>query len=135
MSRHAAAWLATAVVMVALDLLWLGVVARSLYQQDIGHLMAPRPNLAAAAAFYALYAGGLVVFVVAPRAPDAGWMPTLALGALFGCVAYGTYDLTNLATLAGWPVRLSLIDMAWGALLSAAAAGGGRAALVWAASR
>lgn len=135
MSRLAAAWVATAVVMVALDLLWLGVLARTMYQQDIGHLMAARPNLLAGVAFYVLYVTGLVVFVVAPRELDRGWGPTVALGALFGLVAYGTYDLTNLATLREWPLRLSLVDMAWGALLSAAAAAGGRIAITWATAR
>lgn len=121
--------------MLALDLLWLGVLARTLYQQEIGHLMAPSPNLLAGAAFYVLYTVGIVVFAVAPRAQDPGWGPTLALGATFGLVAYGTYDLTNLATLKAWPVRISLIDMAWGTLLSAAAAAGGRAAMLWVAGR
>jgi uncharacterized membrane protein len=132
MNRLVAAYLATAVAMIVLDLLWLGAIAKPLYQQGIGHLMAAQPRLAAAAAFYALYAMGLLVFVIAPQADAPGWGRTLAMGALFGLVAYATYDLSNLATLRDWPLRLALIDMAWGALLSAASAVAGRAAMQWA---
>lgn len=128
MLKHVAAYAATAVVMLALDLLWLGVVARPLYQQGIGHLMAQRPNLAAAALFYALYALGIVIFAVAPH-EAAAYGRTLAAGALFGFFAYATYDLTNLATLRAWPLGLSLIDVAWGSLVSAGAAAAGRFAM------
>ena len=127
MPRLAIAYAATAIVMVVLDLLWLGVVARPLYQQGIGHLMAERPNIAVATLFYAVYALGLVVFAVAPNA-DAGWGKTMRDAALFGFFAYATYDLTNLATLKDWPVGISLLDMAWGSLLSALAAAAGKAA-------
>lgn len=123
-----AAYAATLVAMLAIDLLWLGVVARPLYAQGIGHLMAERPNVPVAALFYAVYALGLVVFVVAPQAAGPGWAATLLRGALFGFVAYATYDLTNLATLKGWPVWLSLVDMAWGSAVSAVCAAAGRAA-------
>lgn len=123
-----AAYAATLVAMLAIDLLWLGVVARPLYAQGIGHLMAERPNMPVAALFYAVYALGLVVFVVAPQAAGPGWTATLLRGALFGFVAYATYDLTNLATLKGWPVWLSLVDMAWGSAVSAVCATAGRAA-------
>lgn len=132
MNKYAAAYLGTAVVMLALDALWLGVVARPMYQQGIGHLMAEQPRFGIAALFYAVYALGVVVFAVVPQHGGAAWPQTLALGALFGFFAYATYDLTNLATLRGWPLRLSLIDIAWGSFVSAAAAAGGKAALAWA---
>jgi uncharacterized membrane protein len=117
--------------MVALDLLWLGVLAKSMYSQGIGHLMADQPKLAAALLFYMLYAAGLIVFAVAPQASDPAWGKTLLMGALFGLVAYATYDLSNLATLRNWPVSLALVDMAWGAVLSAVSAGAGKAAMNW----
>lgn len=126
MTKYLAAYLATALVMIAIDLLWLGVIAKPLYQQGLGHLMAERPNLTAAAAFYVVYVAGLLVFAIVPQAADADWLRTAAAAAMFGFVAYATYDLSNLATLRDWPIGLSLIDMAWGAVLSAVAATAGR---------
>jgi uncharacterized membrane protein len=135
MNRYVAAYAGTAIVMVVLDLLWLGVVAKPMYQQGIGHLMAERPVIPVAVLFYLLYAAGVVVFAVAPQlAPAAsrGWAETLVMAALFGFFAYATYDLTNLATLKGWPLGLSLVDIAWGTVVSTASAAGGKAALDWA---
>lgn len=133
MNRILAAYLATAAVMLLLDVLWLGVIAKSLYQQGIGHLMAEQPRLAVAAIFYLLYVAGLLVFAVLPHADDAGWAGAAARGALFGFFAYATYDLSNLATLRQWPVGLAIIDIAWGSALSGASAGAGKLALSWAA--
>ena len=120
------AYAATALLMLLLDALWLGLVATPLYQQGIGHLMAASPRLGAAALFYAVHPVGLMLFAVAPATDrrNALWK-----GALFGFFAYATYDLTNLATLTQWPVGLSVLDMAWGALVSAAAALAGKAAM------
>ena len=129
MLRYLATYAAIAVVMIALDLLWLGVIAKPLYQQGIGHLMAEQPNVPVAALFYALYALGLLVLAVLPNAAEPGWRKTLVTAALFGFFAYATYDLTNLATLKGWPVGLSLLDMAWGTLVSTASAAAGKFAL------
>ena len=106
--------------MLAADVVWLGAVAMPLYQAGIGHLMAAEPLWAAGLAFYLLYAAGLLVLVVRPAASSP--LTLLAKGALFGLCAYGTYDLSNLATLRGWPWTLSLIDMAWGSAISAGAA-------------
>lgn len=122
MNRILAGYLAAVLVMVALDALWLGVIAKTFYQHGIGHLMAEQPRLLAAVGFYVIYAAGLLVFAVLPQAQDPGWGRAALMGALFGFVAYATYDLSNLATLRGWPVGLALVDMAWGALLSAASA-------------
>lgn len=123
-----AAYASIAAVMLALDVLWIGFIAQPLYQQGIGHLMAAKPNLAAAAAFYVVYAAGLLVFVVQPHGPAAGRRRTALSAALFGLCAYATYDLTNLATLRDWPLGLALLDMAWGSLASAVAALAGKAA-------
>jgi uncharacterized membrane protein len=113
-------------VMLLLDVLWLGVVARQLYLQHLGAWMRATPLLPAAAAFYALFALGLLIFAVLPQAATAGVWKAAAMGALFGFVAYATYDLTNLATLKGWPLGLSLLDMAWGSVVSAASAAAGK---------
>jgi uncharacterized membrane protein len=128
-NKYLAGYAATLVVMLVLDMLWLGVVAKAIYRDGIGHLMADNPNLAAAVAFYLIYAAGLVIFVVAPYAEESPWGRTLVMGALFGLCAYATYDLSNLATLKNWPVALTLIDLCWGAAISTVAAGAGKAAM------
>ena len=131
MIRLLAAYATTFAVMLAIDLLWLGVIAKPLYQQGIGHLMVDPPKLLAAALFYLLFPLGLMIFAVAPPGLQAdaaaGLSRTLLMGALFGFFAYATYDLTNLATLRGWPLGLSLLDMAWGTAVSALAATAGKA--------
>ncbi len=131
MNKYLAAYAGTAVTMVALDMLWLGVIAKPLYRDGIGHLMAEQANVPVAVLFYALYTLGLVIFAVAPSAAGPSWGKTLATAALFGFFAYATYDLTNLATLKQWPLSLSLVDLAWGTTVSALAAAAGRAAMAW----
>jgi uncharacterized membrane protein len=135
MKHFAAAYAGTLLAMTALDLVWLGLIAKPLYAQGIGHLMAPTPNVPVAVLFYALYALGLVIFAVAPQFAGPGWMKTFAMAALFGFFAYATYDLTNLATLRDWPPRLALIDIAWGTVVSGVSALGGRLAMQWASTR
>jgi uncharacterized membrane protein len=129
MTKWLAAFATVATVMVAIDLLWIGWLARPLYVQGIGHLMAPAPKIGVALLFYLVYAGGIVVFAVAPQAGTAGVGRVAAMAALFGFVAYATYDLTNLATLRDWPWRLALIDMAWGSGISAVSASAGKLVL------
>ena len=103
-----------------LDGIWLGLIAQPFYQKEIGFLLAENPNWAAAGVFYLLFVAGLVFFVVEP-ALRAGTPPGRAAlrGAFFGLVAYATYDLTNLATMNGWPIVLTIVDMAWGTALGA----------------
>jgi uncharacterized membrane protein len=126
MMKFVAAYLTTAVVMIAIDLVWLGVIAKPLYQQGIGHLMTDQPNILAAVAFYALFPVGLMVFAITPQTAMQGWQQSAWLGALFGFFAYATYDLTNLATLKSYPLSLALIDMLWGTLVSAIAVTAGK---------
>ncbi len=118
------AYLATLVTFVAIDLVWLGVVAKEFYRREMGDLMAQSFNLAAAGAFYLLYPAAVVLFAVQPAAASA-WSTAMFMGALLGLFAYGTYDLTNLATLRGWSLTLSVVDMVWGALLTGVAATAG----------
>lgn len=127
MTRFFIAYAGTLLVMVALDMVWLGVIAKPFYQQGIGHLMAGRPNIAVAVLFYLVYAAGLVIFVLAAGTETLGWSRTLLMGALFGFFAYATYDLTNLATLRDWPVALAALDIAWGSFVSAASVAAGKA--------
>jgi uncharacterized membrane protein len=116
-------YLGTAVAFCALDFAWLSVMAPRFYRDQVGSLLRATPQWQSGLAFYLLYVIGLVVFCVLParRIQDAGWTRAATLGALFGLVAYGTYDLSNLATLNGWTVPLTLVDMTWGALASAIA--------------
>lgn len=120
---------ATLVVLVGLDALWLGLVALGLYRQDLGPLLLDRPRLAPAALFYLLHAVGIVVLAVQPALAGGSWQRAVLLGGLFGLCAYATYELTNRATLRDWPLRLVVIDMVWGTVLTAAAALAGFAAL------
>lgn len=131
MTKYLVAYAVAAAVMIAIDLLWLGVIAKSLYRDGIGHLMAERPNIPAAVIFYVLFPIGVMIFAVVPNAASSEWMKTIVAGALFGLFTYATYDLTNLATLKAWPVGLAVLDMAWGTLVSAVSAAAGKWALGW----
>lgn len=128
MTRYVAAYASTLFVMVAVDLVWLGILARPLYQRGIGHLMAEQANLPFAGLFYLMYAFGLVYLGIGPNASTPGVTGSLFAGAALGFFAYATYDLTNLAVLRGWPVWLALIDMAWGTFISAVATAAGKLA-------
>jgi uncharacterized membrane protein len=129
MIKYIAAFAATAVTMMVLDVVWLDLVAKGMYQQGIGHLMAEQPNFVAAILFYAVYVTGLLVFAVVPYRSQPGSRKTLLTAAMLGFFAYATYDLTNLALLKDWPLEMSLIDMAWGTVLSVAASAAGRKAI------
>ena len=113
------AYLATLVPFIVLDALWLGLVAQTFYQSQIGFIMAKNPIWAAAIVFYLLYVAGMVVFTVQPSLNAGGLGRAAARGAFFGLVAYATYDLTNLATLQGWPITVTIVDLIWGASVSA----------------
>lgn len=121
-----AAYLSTALVMLVIDLVWLGIIAKPMYQAGIGHLMTDKPNLIAAFFFYALFPIGLMVFAILPESASTSWQRTAWLAAMFGFFAYATYDLSNLATLKNYPLQLALVDMLWGSLLSAVAATAGK---------
>ena len=107
-------------VFLVIDLLWLGVVARSFYQSQMGHLMRPQVNWLAAIAFYLVFVAGIVVLAVWPALERQSFSHALALGALLGLVPYAAYDLTNLATLEGFPLTLAVVDLCWGTILCAA---------------
>ena len=111
------AYLGTLLAFLVLDGLWLGVLMGPTYKSLLGPLMLDQPRLLPAVLFYLLYVVGCVVFVVLP---SVGWQRAARLGALLGLVAYGTYDLSNWATLQGWSAGLAMMDMAWGAVLTAA---------------
>lgn len=116
---------ATGIVFLALDAVWLGLMASRLYRPMIGGLMADDVNIPAAVLFYLLYVAGIVVFAVQPALASGRWTTALLLGGFFGLVAYGTYDLTNQATLRNWPVLITIADLIWGTALTAISATAG----------
>jgi uncharacterized membrane protein len=116
------AYVSTAFVFFALDYAWLTRVAIGFYRQNIGDLLLATPNFAAAGVFYLFYVVGIVYFAVMPAVTANSVLTALLNGAILGLLAYGTYDMTNLATLKGWSLSVSLVDMAWGAVLTATAA-------------
>jgi uncharacterized membrane protein len=116
------AYASTAVVLFALDFVWLTIATPMLYRPRIGALMLETPNIAAAAGFYLLYVVGVTAFAVMPALSQENWTRALWGGILLGLVAYGTYDMTNLATLKGWSATVSIVDMIWGAVVTATAA-------------
>lgn len=106
-------------VFIVIDMVWLGLVAKSFYKKHLGFLMRPDVQWPAAAAFYLLFVAGLVLFVIEPALQRSSWVHAVYRGALFGLICYATYDLTNLATLKGWPVAVTFVDLVWGAALAA----------------
>lgn len=109
-------------VFLAIDLVWLGVVAKNLYAEKLGYLMAPKTNFTAAFVFYAIFIVGMLFFVINPALAKQSWQVALFTGMFFGFVTYATYDLTNLATIRDWPIMITIIDLIWGAFLSGATA-------------
>ena len=123
MSKYVWAYVTALVGMALLDGLWLGFVAKDFYRSQMGALMAPKPLVAPALFFYLLYPLGLVFFVIAPTLKEQSLTAAVLAGAFFGLVAYATYDMSNLAATNGWPAPLAIVDMVWGAALSAAVCG------------
>ena len=113
-------YVATLIAFFAIDMVWLGLVAKAFYKKHLGFLMAPHPNWTAAVVFYLLFIVGIVVFAVLPGLKTDSLKTTLLHAALFGLITYATYDLTNLATVKDWPVIVTVVDMVWGTVLSAA---------------
>lgn len=106
------------VVFFAIDLVWLGLIAKNLYSKYLGFIMSDKVNWLAALIFYALFIVGLLVFVIEPALQDQNFTQLVLRAALFGLVTYATYDLTNLATLKDWPIQITIIDLIWGTTLS-----------------
>lgn len=112
-----------------LDGLWLGLVARDFYRSQMSAVIATDFNMVAAASFYVLYPLG-VLFVALTPTPTS-WSEALIRSALLGLVAYGVYDLTNMATLKAWPLKLALTDMVWGTLMTGVAGLAAYSAMAW----
>ena len=119
------AYIASCVVLFGLDFIWLTTSVPVLYKPRVGHLLLETPNMPAAAGFYLLYVVGVVALCVLPALDQGSWFRAAWTGALLGLVAYGTYDMTNLATLIGWSGVVSAVDMVWGAVVTGVAATAG----------
>jgi uncharacterized membrane protein len=122
MTRYALLYVATVPVFFLIDLVWLGVVARDFYRSQIGSLMADPIAWWAAIVFYLLYIAGILFFAVRPALESGSRRKAVGLGAAFGFFTYMTYDLTNLATLAGWPLTVTIVDIVWGTVLASSVA-------------
>ena len=120
MAYYLKLYIATLIAFFIIDMAWLGLVARSFYRKHLGFLMNSSPNWFAAIIFYMLFIVGILVFVVVPGLENNSLKTTLLRAALFGVITYATYDLTNLATVKDWPLLVTVVDMIWGTVLSAA---------------
>jgi uncharacterized membrane protein len=117
-------YLLTVPVFFVIDLLWLGVIARGFYRANLAHLLSPSVNWPAAFAFYLIYIAGILYFAVAPALAAESLGPALLNGALFGLFTYLTYELTNMATLPEWPLKVVILDTLWGVVLCTSVAAG-----------
>lgn len=124
-------YILTTLVFFAIDLLWLGLIAKNLYRQYLGSFLSDQVNWTAAIIFYLLFIIGIFIFAILPAVEKQSMVKALVLGALFGFFTYATYDLTNLATLKNWPLTIVFIDIAWGALLTALVSAAGYTLVRW----
>jgi len=125
MRSYIFAYAGALVAFCAMDFFWLTIIAKKFYQAQMGSLMLAEPNLTSAAIFYILYILGLLVFAVMPALRSQSFIMAMSLGAFLGLIAYGSYDLTNLSTLKGWSLILSLVDICWGIVVSSVASSAG----------
>ena len=112
-------YLLTFIVFLMIDMLWLGVLAKNIYQKYLGSFLTDNVNWTAAIIFYMIFVVGISIFSIYPAVNKGSVYHAILMGALFGFFTYATYDLTNLATLKGWPLPIVIIDIIWGSVLSA----------------
>ena len=112
------ALIATAVFF-AIDIIWLSIIAKKFYRQELKDNLSEKVNWVAAILFYIIFILGLSFFVIEPAVTKLSIEYTIFAGAFFGLVCYATYDLTNLATFKNWSLKLTIVDLIWGSVLSA----------------
>lgn len=132
MIAYLAGWLSILVSFLVIDAIWLGFIARDFYGRQLGNLMREDVWFSVAAIFYLFYAAAVLVLAVVPAVRSGSPGQAIMLGAILGLCAYGTYDITNLATVKGWPVIVAIVDMAWGTVLTATISAIGYFAFTWA---
>lgn len=125
MLLHLTAYVATALVFLGIDYVWLTQVAKRFYFVHLDGLLLDQPRMGAAGLFYLVYVAGIVLFAVSPALKSDSMMTALSYGAFLGLFAYGTYDMTNYATLRDWPLVVALVDMTWGMVLTGISAAAG----------
>ena len=135
MLKYAIAYVSTAIIFFILDLIWLSIMATNFYRARIPDIMATDVNYVAAVLFYLMFVAGVVIFAVGPALESGRWSVALIYGALFGFMAYGTYDLTSQATLKQWSTAVTIVDMTWGTFVSGSAASLGYFVTSWVLSR
>jgi|EP01132_Coremiostelium_polycephalum_P011967 uncharacterized membrane protein len=119
MLKYVIAYLSTAALFLAVDYVWLSIMANGFYRSRIPDVIGTQANYPAAIAFYLIFVAGIVIFAVSPALENGRWTTALVYGALFGFMAYATYDLTNQATLKQWSTMVTIVDMGWGTFASA----------------
>ena len=122
MKIYVLSYLATAVVLLVCDIVWLSTTANTLYRPLLGDLLLEKFSLVPAILFYLIYVAGVVFFAISPAIASGRWTTALVNGALFGFFAYATYDLTNQTTLKSWPPTITVVDLCWGTVLTAVSA-------------
>lgn len=122
MKTYGIAYVTTALVFLAIDAVWLTLAAQRLYRPLMGDMLLDDFKVAPALLFYLIYIAGIVVFAITPALASDRWTTASYYGAFLGLFAYATYDLTNQATLRGWPLAVTVADLCWGTLLTAFAA-------------
>lgn len=122
MKHFAIAYVATLTAFLIIDAIWLGLVAKRFYAEQLGDLMRPDILFLPAALFYLVYSAGIVLLAIRPEQTELSLINIALYGALVGFIAYGTYDVTNIATIRNWPLPMSIVDMVWGTLLTSAVA-------------
>jgi uncharacterized membrane protein len=123
LSYYLKLYLLTAPVFFVIDIIWLGVIAKGFYRRNLGFILSPDVNWAAALAFYLVYIAGIIFFAVRPALASNTLRDAALLGGLFGFFTYATYDLTNMAMIKGWPLKIVVIDILWGTCLCMLVAG------------
>lgn len=110
-------YLLTVPIFFLVDMIWLGIVARNFYQKNLSFILSPEVNWIAAISFYLIYIIGIIIFAVVPALEKDSLAAAIIWGALFGFFTYATYELTNLALIRQWPLKVVLVDIAWGSFL------------------
>jgi uncharacterized membrane protein len=116
-------YLLTVPVFFIIDIVWLGVIARGFYRRQLDFVLSPEVNWVAAVVFYLIYIAGIIFFAVRPSLASGSLSDAALLGALFGFFTYATYDLTNMATIKDWPLKIVVVDILWGTCLCSIVAG------------
>lgn len=130
-SKLVIGYLLTAVVFFALDMFWLGFLAKGFYQKHLGNFLSSEVNWKAAIIFYLLFIVGIFIFAILPAIERNSILRAVVLGGLFGFFTYATYDLTNLATMRDWPMRVVIVDITWGVVLTGLVSTAGFKIMTW----